>query len=268
MIDFEAVWASGRIASCAPWAQAEYTWLYGLADAYGCFELTNSRVIWGKVAAIRKNLSLERLEQIINEFRDKGLLFTWEQDGKLYGHWTNSDKPGRLPAPSLRERYRPSTPKVPVEQLSAYVEAKKTNGIAEPHAHLNEASMTMHTQGRIGKDRDGHGKGSGETKIAQASPSRCVSGFDEFWSAYPRKEAKPRAVKAWRKIPAGEYPQILADIERRKRSEDWKRDGGRFIPHPASYLNERRWEDADAMQQKVIREETPEIEAEPWRNRK
>jgi hypothetical protein len=41
----------------------------------------------------------------------------------------------------------------------------------------------------------------------------------------------------------------------------------RFIPHPATYLNERRWEDAAAMQQKPIREGTPELEAQPWRNR-
>ena len=62
VIDFDAMWGSDKLASCAEWAQAEYAWLYGLADASGCFELTNLRVIWGRVAAIRRNLSLERLE--------------------------------------------------------------------------------------------------------------------------------------------------------------------------------------------------------------
>jgi hypothetical protein len=78
VIDFDAMWGSDKLASCAEWAQAEYAWLYGLADASGCFELTNLRVIWGRVAAIRRNLTLERLEQIFNEFQDKGLLFAWE----------------------------------------------------------------------------------------------------------------------------------------------------------------------------------------------
>ena len=51
VIDFDALWASDKLAACARWAQAEYAWLYGLADASGSFELTNLRVIWGRAAA-------------------------------------------------------------------------------------------------------------------------------------------------------------------------------------------------------------------------
>jgi len=68
VIDFDALWASDKLASCAEWAQSEYAWLYGLADASGSFEMTNLRVIWGRVAAIRKNLTLERLQEIFDEF--------------------------------------------------------------------------------------------------------------------------------------------------------------------------------------------------------
>ena len=120
VIDFDAMWASDKIASCADWAQAEYAWLYGLADASGCFELTNVRVIWGRVSAIRKNLTLERLEQVLGEFVARGLLFTWEENGKRYGHWTGSDVPGRLPAPSWRARLERLAPPVPPAQLAAY----------------------------------------------------------------------------------------------------------------------------------------------------
>src|SRR5713101_5012521 len=113
VLDFDALWSSDKLAACAPWAQAEYAWLYGLADGNGSFELTNLRVIWGRVAAIRKNLSLERLEQIFEEFRANGLLFVWEENGKTYGHWTNSDLPGRLPPPSWRQRLERLAPPVP-----------------------------------------------------------------------------------------------------------------------------------------------------------
>src|SRR3954468_20560247 len=81
VLDFDALWASDKIGSCPAWAQAEYAWLYGLADASGSFELTNLRVIWGRVAAIRKDLTLERLEKIFQEFMARGLLFTWEARG-------------------------------------------------------------------------------------------------------------------------------------------------------------------------------------------
>ncbi len=123
MIDFDAMWGSDKLALCEEWAQAEYAWLYGLADAHGSFEVTNLRVVWGRVAAIRKNLSVERLEQILEEFRDKGLLFVWGHDGKTFGHWTGSDKPGRLPSESTRGRYSRLAPPVPEKQLKTYLES-------------------------------------------------------------------------------------------------------------------------------------------------
>jgi hypothetical protein len=121
VIDFDAMWGSDKLASCADWAQSEYAWLYGLADASGCFEITNLRVIWGRVAAIRGNLSIERLEQIFLEFQDKGLLFVWEHEGKRYAHWTGSDMPGRLPPPSWRMRLERFAPPVPKQKLAEYM---------------------------------------------------------------------------------------------------------------------------------------------------
>ncbi len=121
VIDFDAMWGSDKLASCAEWAQAEYAWLYGLADASGCFELTNLRVIWGRVAAVRRNLTIERLEQVFGEFKDKGLLFVWEHEGKRYGHWTGSDVPGRLPPPSWRMRLEKLAPPVPKQLFAEYV---------------------------------------------------------------------------------------------------------------------------------------------------
>jgi hypothetical protein len=120
VLDFDALWASDKLASCAEWAQSEYAWLYGLADASGSFEMTNLRVIWGRVAAIRKNLTIERLQEIFDEFIARGLLFTWEENGKRYGHWTGSDVPGRLPAPSWRARLEKLAPPVPRDGLAAY----------------------------------------------------------------------------------------------------------------------------------------------------
>jgi hypothetical protein len=123
VIDFDAMWASDKIAACAEWAQAEYAWLYGMADCAGCFELTNLRVTWGRVAAIRRSFSIERLEQVLNEFQDKGLLFVWNESGKRYGHWTGSDVPGRLPPPSWRNRLERLAPAVPRDLFGKYVAA-------------------------------------------------------------------------------------------------------------------------------------------------
>lgn len=68
-------------------------------------------------------------------------------------------------------------------------------------------------------------------------------GFNDFWNLYPRKQAKKKAQDAWRKIKADELPAILNGLRTAMQTEQWQKDGGRFIPLPATWLNGRRWED-------------------------
>ena len=69
--------------------------------------------------------------------------------------------------------------------------------------------------------------------------------FDLFWAAYPRKVAKQAAVKAWGKIKPDEAftRKIIAAVDRFREDPQWRKDDGQFIPHPATFLNGRRWED-------------------------
>ncbi len=69
--------------------------------------------------------------------------------------------------------------------------------------------------------------------------------FVEFWSAYPKRVSKPQAIRAWRKLSpdAQTVRAILAGVNRDKRSDQWLRDDGRFIPNPSTYLNNARWQD-------------------------
>ena len=69
--------------------------------------------------------------------------------------------------------------------------------------------------------------------------------FDAFWNAYPRKKDKAKAMQAWQKIKKEPdvLEKILSALEWQGRSDDWTKDGGKFIPHPSTYLNGRRWED-------------------------
>ena len=82
-------------------------------------------------------------------------------------------------------------------------------------------------------------RGSGRKKSAD------MDGFALFWQEYPRKAAKAAALKAWQKLnPSPELVErILAHVRDHKRSPDWIKDGGQFVPHPATFLNGRRWED-------------------------
>ena len=66
--------------------------------------------------------------------------------------------------------------------------------------------------------------------------------FDLFWEAYPRKVGKVKAQAAFQKVTAS-VDVLLSAIEAQKKSPQWQKDNGQFIPHPATWLNGRRWED-------------------------
>lgn len=73
--------------------------------------------------------------------------------------------------------------------------------------------------------------------------------FDRFWTAYPRHEGKEPARRAWKRLKPNIQlcRDMSAALERQKCSESWKRDGGRYIPMPATWLNQHRWEDEPAV---------------------
>lgn len=69
--------------------------------------------------------------------------------------------------------------------------------------------------------------------------------FDIFWKAYPSKVGKDAARKAFakRKFDEKTFAQVLQALELHKVSERWTKDNGQYIPNPATWLNQGRWED-------------------------
>ena len=69
--------------------------------------------------------------------------------------------------------------------------------------------------------------------------------FARFWSVYPRHVAKPDARKKFEKLNPDDQllEMMLKAIEDQKKSEQWIKDNGQFIPHPSTWINQRRWED-------------------------
>lgn len=67
-------------------------------------------------------------------------------------------------------------------------------------------------------------------------------GFDEFWAVYPKKVGKQAALKAFQKVKEP-METLLSALEWQKCSDQWSRDNGRYIPNPATWLNQNRWED-------------------------
>ncbi len=74
-------------------------------------------------------------------------------------------------------------------------------------------------------------------------------GFNLFWSTYPstqRKQAKGKCLDVWKKASAErDAAVIVAHVDRLKKSTDWMKNNGEFIPAPLVYLNQKRWQGAE-----------------------
>jgi hypothetical protein len=69
--------------------------------------------------------------------------------------------------------------------------------------------------------------------------------FELFWKEYPKKRSKGQARRAWKKIkPDNElFNRIMSALIAAKKSREWARQDGEFMPYPATWLNAEGWED-------------------------
>jgi hypothetical protein len=111
---------------------------------------------------------------------------------------------------------------------------------------LVEAGIQMEDNGN---QMDSEEKGS-EGKKRKVKRKKTTSKadddvFDRFWSEYPNKKAKKKARESWDKIDFTKHPadDIIAAVQKQKQSKQWMKDGGAFIPHPTTWLNQERWTD-------------------------
>lgn len=83
---------------------------------------------------------------------------------------------------------------------------------------------------------------SSRSKLAA---SEAAPAFQTFWAKYPRKVGKPEALKAFNKIAPSDA--VLASMLRAIDAQDLagrcERGEGQYVPHPATWLNQSRWED-------------------------
>ena len=89
--------------------------------------------------------------------------------------------------------------------------------------------------------------------------SAIVERFDLFWEVYPRKEAKPVAKKAFFKLKPSQKltERMIRAVAVWKRSDQWQRDNGQYIPYPATWLNQERWNDEPTKSQSSNKTKPP-----------
>jgi hypothetical protein len=127
---------------------------------------------------------------------------------------------------------------VPAFKAHQHINPRETQSqLPDPDA-CGTRERRVGTRGRRDSDAQGgrEGKGKeGDTLVA----------FDAFWSVYPRKVAKDDALRAFskRNPDSALLAAMVAAVKAQSATEDWTKDGGKFIPYPATWLNDGRWTD-------------------------
>lgn len=170
------------------------------------------------------------------------------------GLWTEADKEGRLEdrPKKLKNALFPADD-VEVEQMldglaaygfiSRYERAGKkiiqiVKWAKHQNPHRREAPSTLPAENDEVVE---------EEQQAESGPQKAETeaAFETFWKLYPRKTAKDNARKAFAKInPDAELmAEIMASLAKHATCQAWLKDDGQFIPHAATWLNGKRWND-------------------------
>jgi len=126
--------------------------------------------------------------------------------------------------------------------------AKRRCTDAQRKAGIRSMSASEADKSRTDCGQNRQSLGAREEK--RREEKETPQGFALFWSTWPitdRKQAKGKCLDAWKKASAErDAAVVVAHVERMAKSPEWLKDGGQYIPAPLVYLNQRRWEGAEA----------------------
>lgn len=180
--------------------------------------------------------SFEEIIEPLNE-SERGRLFT------AMLHYARCEE---LPELKGNERFTWPIAKQAIDRARAESEKQTANGSKGGRPKKNPEKPTETQQNPEKPTETLKEKDKEKEKINnKVSKETYMREFEVFWAAYPRHTGKQDAYKAFVKLKPDEalMAAILAGIERQKQSAQWTKDGGQFIPHPATWLNGCRWED-------------------------
>ena len=222
------IWDSEDFSSLSFIARLLFIGMISNADDEGR-GVANPTYLKSHIFPYEEELRTTDIENALSQIARSMSIVLYTHDGKRYyefSHWREWQKidrptPSKLPDPDLGE---------PIYKDSMNDRRGLDEDSSNDRRTLDEGSLL------IEKNRKEKNRKEQETR---------ASGFEKFWEEYPRKEKKTAARQKWEHLDPDDALQekILADIALKKTTEAWREDGGRYIPQPTTYLNQRRWED-------------------------
>ncbi len=191
-----------------------------VADDYGRFD-ANPNILLATCFPLRvTSLKIKQILKWYHELEVCQLVQSYDCNGKHLGFFATWDK---------HQQIRAKASKFPDPTPASICNHLQSN--------VPESEIESEIEKREARSENGHAQ-----SIGSASTPK---GFAEFWIKYPKKKNKGDAEKAWKAAHVDDVllAEIIEAIETARRSPDWLKDNGQFIPYPASWLRAKGWED-------------------------
>ncbi len=207
-------WSDEKLAKLSLQARLLYIGLWNTSDDAGT---TQGHPLWLKSQIFPYDqISTKQIGRWLQDFVNLGRILPYTVKGEQYYYI-----PGFLKHQKIQHPSPAKNPAPPLEVCDLF-----TSGSRAAHEQT-EAEAETETEA--------------ETEAAPGARSL----FNRFWQAYPKKKSKGQAEKAWSTIMPDEQilDRMLDALRQAVRSPGWQKEGGKYIPHPSTWLNARGWED-------------------------
>lgn len=198
----------------------------------------------------RMKEGLTAINTAVDELRDKGYLlkirYRDKESKKIVGSfWAYTDTPGEFIGMEETEQLLSDHG---LEMLSCDYKENHVYGNHDYGNHIDGNQSLIILDNKKTKDK--------KNLRGQTKDSIKISQFGKFWKAYPKKTDKGKAHSKWIDICQQKswdpyrptLKRVLSAIHKQKKTERWSQE--EFIPHPTTWLNQKRWLD-DPSQMKV-----------------
>lgn len=228
-------WDSPGTARASLRARLFFIAMWNWADDYGV-GTANGKALIGFAFPNDDEITAKDFPTLRKEVADSFGVMFYEVEGRPYYAIPSWDKHQR----TERKARRINPP--PPEGVSAGQIVNEGTS-----AESIGTSDAMHGSSGVGTGEQGN-RGTGEEDTCPPADAdrrdadSIAADFDIWYDAYPRKEARGRALKAYRAArKKTDAATLLSAVEAQR--DYLTRKGREFVPHPTTWLNGERWLD-------------------------
>lgn len=231
----ESICTSDEIDGLTAFQETVFYRLIVNCDDYGRMDARPSILASKLFPLKRTSIRESQIEDALRALTSADLVKVYRVHGKPILQMNTWDR---------HQTIRAKTPKYPgpeeAEESGMYASASNCNQMKADASRCPRNPIQSNT----------YSYSESESNTRAGARETAAEEFERFWLVYPKKVGKKAAFKAFllavaRKNgePAPEVEELISAVERQKCTDQWQKEGGRYIPNPTTWLNQGRWAD-------------------------